>query len=66
MYHSSSHVVAAPHIQNRGRLPQMLAQSGNLSQAKEEDWQQMLAQGQSFLPKNKENLIQIQQNINIC
>ena len=43
------HAVAASHIQNRGRLAQMLAQgqsSISLKQ-KEEDWQQMSVQGQS-------------------
>ena len=53
---SSSHAEAASHIQNRGRLAQMLAQQ-QLPQAKREDWQQMLAQGQSASkkrPKRKE------------
>ena len=42
------HAVAASHIQNRGRLAQKLAQRQSIFfQQKEEDWQQMLAQGQS-------------------
>ena len=40
---SSSHTVAASHIQNKGRLAQILAQGQFSSNMKEEDWQQMLA-----------------------
>ena len=47
IHHSSSHAVVAYHIQNRGRLAQMLAQQQSSSGKEEENWQQMLAQGQS-------------------
>ena len=53
MHGSSSHTEMA-HIQNRGRLAQMLAQP-QLPQA-EEDWQQMLAQGLSSAPKTKKSI----------
>ena len=48
--HSSSHAVAVSHIQSRGRLAQMLAKGQSFSSKKEEDWQWMLAQGQSASP----------------
>ena len=50
---SSSHAVVASHIQNRGGLAQMSPQR----QAKEEGWQQMLAQGQSSSQKKKRKIL---------
>ena len=47
----SGHGVAATHIQNRKRPAQMLDQGQSSSGKKEEDWQQMLAQGQPSLQK---------------
>ena len=41
----------AAHIRNRGGLAQTLAQ-GKSSSSKEEDWQQMLTQGESSPAKN--------------
>ena len=41
-HRSSSHAVVASHIQNKGRVAQMLAQGqSSSSKKKEEDWQQM-------------------------
>ena len=47
LYHSSSHAVLASHIQNRGRLAEMLAQGQSSSSEEQEEWHWILAQGQS-------------------
>ena len=47
------HAVAVTHIQNRGRLAQMLAQGESSSSKKEEDWQWMLTQGESSSVQKK-------------
>ena len=47
---SSSHPMVASYIQNKERLPEMLAQWQSLSSKKEDNWQQMLAQSQSSSP----------------
>ena len=49
---SSSYAVAATHMQNTGRLAQIGSGTILLKQ-KEENWQQMLARGQSSSPKSK-------------
>ncbi|WP_261105341.1 hypothetical protein, partial [Streptococcus mitis] len=51
MHCSSSHAVVVSNIQNRRRLAQMLATI--FLKQKEENWQQMLAQGQSSSAKRK-------------
>ena len=54
LHHSSSYAVVSTHIQNSGRLAQMLAQGKSSSSKKIKkrgDWQSMLVQGQSFSPK---------------
>ena len=50
---SSNQAVAVSHIQSRGRLAQMLAQLQSSSSKKEENWQQMISQGQLSSPKKK-------------
>ena len=50
-YHSS-HTVVASHIQKRKSATDVSSETTFLKQ-KEEDWQQMLAQGQSSSPKIK-------------
>ena len=50
-----AHAVVASHLQSRGRLTWMLPQGSSSSSKKEEDWQQMLAEGQSSSPKTKQN-----------
>ena len=51
MHCLSSHAVAVTHIENRGRLAQTLSSAKIFLKQKEEDWQQMLAQGQSSSQK---------------
>ena len=56
IHRSSSHAVAASHIQNRGRWLQMLGQghsSSSKKEKKEAGWQHVLAQGQSSLPNKQ-------------
>ena len=51
-----SHAVEASHKQSRGRSAQMLNSGLVLLKRKKEDWQQMLAQGESSLHTHKESL----------
>ena len=53
-HYSTSHAVVASHPQNRGRLSQTLTQQQ--SSPSKNDWQQMLAQGQSSLPPRQKKI----------
>ena len=55
MHFSSSHAVAELHIQNRGRLAQMLAQGQSSSSKKRKIGNRWLAQCQSSSPEKKDD-----------
>ena len=61
----SGHAVVASHVQNRGRLAQVLAQ-GDSSSAKRGRWTMDVSSGQIFLSKKEEQIKKDKKEKNSC
>ena len=63
MHHSSNHAVAASHIQNRGRLAEMLAQGQSSSQKKRKKERKEFGNDLNTQLHSKDDQIHIQTNV---